>query len=160
MTPTHAALLPVVQNSFGMLRTALDGLPDEAAGWTPAPNTNSLTVLTLHSITSARFWLGNGSGRRASLERYRAEDRAPAFASSGKSIPGLLDAIDAFLPEIEAILSAGDEVSLTAAIEWPADEPDDQPRSGIGCLFHGVAHLREHVGQAQLMRDLWLALQS
>ena len=30
-------------------------------------------------------------------------------------------------------------------------------RTGVDMLIGGRAHLREHVGQAQLMRDLWLS---
>jgi hypothetical protein len=141
-----------------MLRDALDGLPDEAADWTPAPNTNSLTVLTIHSLTSLKFWLGNGSGRQMTFERYRAEDRAPSFASTAQPVAALIERIDAALPEIEAILAAGDEASLSAKLPpAPADAAPDLPETGVGCLFQAVAHLREHVGQAQLMRDLWLA---
>ena len=112
MTPTHAALLPVLTNSLNMLREALDGLPDEATAWTPAPNTNSLTVLTMHSLTSLRFFLGNGSGRVTEISRYRAEDRAEAFASKPESAASLIAHIDAAVPGYRAILEGGTEADL------------------------------------------------
>lgn len=156
MTPTHAALLPVLTNSLNMLREALDGLPDEATAWTPAPNTNSLTVLTMHSLTSLRFFLGNGSGRVTEISRYRAEDRAEAFASKPESAASLIAHIDAALPGYRAILEGGTEADLTAAISWPPEDAPNLPATGAGCLFHAIGHCREHVGQAMLMRDLWL----
>lgn len=157
MTPTHAALLPILRNSLDMLRAALDGLPDEATGWTPAPNTNSLTVLTVHSLTSVRFFLGNGSGHVRTITDYRTEDRTPAFASQRQPAAALIARIDAALPGLEALLENASEADLAAAMTWPPDDAPNLPATGTGCLFHAIAHLREHVGQAQLMRDLWFA---
>ena len=157
MTPTHAALLPILRNSLAMLREALDGLPNEATGWTPAPNTNSLTVLTVHSLTSVRFFLGNGSGHARTIAAYRAEDRTPAFASQGQPSAELIARIGATLPELEALLENASEADLTVKMTWPPEDAATLPATGGGCLFHAIAHLREHVGQAQLMRDLWLA---
>ncbi len=157
MTPTHAATLIVLRESLGMLRDAIDGLPDEAADWRPAPGTNSVAVLVTHSITSARFFLGNGSNRPGSIVRYRAEERARSFEASGVAVAGLVKAIDAFIPEAEEMLANGDEASLAAIVDWSAEAPGEPVRSGVECLLRAVAHLREHVGQVQLMRDLWLA---
>lgn len=157
MTPTHAALLPVLRSSLAMLREALDGLPDDATGWTPAPNTNSLTVLTVHSLTSVRFFIGNGSGHVRTITEYRTDDRTPAFASQGQPAATLAERIDATLPELEALLANASEADLAAAMTWPPEDAATLPATGVGCLFHAVAHLREHVGQAQLMRDLWFA---
>ena len=157
MTPTHTAALNVARESFAMLRTAVDGLPIEAADWTPAPDTNSLDVLASHCITSARFWFGCGSGVRASATGYQRGERAPSFEAHGKGTAELTAMIDAFQPELMAILEAGTEADLDVTVDWPGEQTDMAVRSGRECLFHAVAHLREHVGQAQLMRDVWLA---
>ena len=69
-----------------MLRDAIDGLPDEAADWRPVPRTNSAAVLVIHSITSTRFWLRNGSSAPGSIARYRAEERARSFEAWGVGI--------------------------------------------------------------------------
>lgn len=139
-----------------MLREAVHDLPDEATAFTPAPNTNSLTVLTIHSLTSIAFFLGNGAGHPKTMEAYRAEDRTPAFAAHGEPSARLIARIDAAIPELEALLNNGSQADLDREVAWPADV-SGLPATGLGCLFHGVAHLREHVGQAQLMRDLWFA---
>ena len=157
MTPTHAAALIVVRESLTLMHKALEGLPDEAAGWRPAPGTNSLVVLVEHSITSTRFWLRNGSNQRGSLLRYRAEDRAPAFGATGKSIADLVRDLDSFAREAEATLSGGDERALEAVLDWRSEDASEPVHTGVEALLRGLAHLREHVGQAELMRDLWLA---
>ena len=157
MTPTHAATLIVLRESLTMLRDAVAGLPDEAADWRPVPGTNSVAVLLTHALTSSRFFLGNGSGRPGSIVHYRAEERARAFEASGLAIGELVRAIDAFIPEAEEILANGDAASLAGVLDWRAESPGEPTRTGVECLFRAVAHLREHVGQVQLMRDLWLA---
>jgi hypothetical protein len=160
MTPTHQVTNDVARQSFAMLKEAIAGLPDEAFDWTPAPNTNSLTVLTRHSIAASRFFLGVASGRPGSVAEYRKGDRADAFRAQGGNASALTRAIDDFLPEMASILAAGSDAHLMEMIGWPDEAPDIPTRSGAEVLVAGIGHLREHVGQAQLMRDLWLARQS
>jgi hypothetical protein len=143
-----------------MLKEAIAGLPDEAFDWTPAPNTNSLTVLTRHCIAAARFFFQVASGQPGSIAEYRKGDRAEAFKAQGGNAAELIRAIDEFLPEMGSILAGGSEEDLAAMTGWPDEAPDVPTRSGAEILVAGIGHLREHVGQAQLMRDLWLASQS
>jgi uncharacterized damage-inducible protein DinB len=157
MTPTHAAASQVVRESVAMIVDALDGLPDAAAEWTPAPNTNSIAVLTAHAASSTRFWLANGAGAVSSIRHYRADDRAPSFETHGKSIAALRELIQALPADAEAILAKGTEADLTTVVAWPDEDPGEPPRTGAHCIVHAAGHLREHVGQVQLMRDLWLA---
>lgn len=140
-----------------MFREALTALPDEAADWSPVSGGNTAVVLVTHSITSTRFWIGNGSGQQGSMARYRAEERAPSFEARGLTIAVLAARIDAFAAEAEQILASGDAASLEAIIDWRAEDPAEPLRTGVEALLRAVAHLREHVGHMQLMRDLWLA---
>lgn len=153
MTPTHQAALTVAQESFAMFAEALAGLPDEALVWRPdADNTNSLAVLAAHSLSATRFWLANGAGVGKSIEEYRRVDRGPAFAAGGAGdYPAQFDQM---LSGLATLFAAGTEAHLLADVAQPADPV--MTRTGVGCLIHGIGHLREHVGQAQLMRDLWL----
>ena len=160
MTPTHQTVLAVSRQSLGMLKQAIGGLPDEALDWVPAPNTNSLTVLVRHSMSSARFFYSVASGRPGSFADYRAGDRSEAFAAEGGNALSLTQAIDDFLPELEVILGGGSDQHLTEMIGWPGEAPEMPTRTGMEVLIAGVGHLREHVGQAQLMRDLWLGRNS
>lgn len=155
MTPTHAAALRETFEYFDLLKDALGGLPDDAVNWTPAPKTNSIAVLVQHSIAATRFWLRNGSGQVDSISRYRAEDRGPAFQAQGATTASLEAAITAAASEFEQILAAGTPECLDTMVGW-AEDPAAE-RHAISGLMHATSHLAEHVGQAQLMRDLWFA---
>ncbi len=157
MTPTHQAALDVTRQSFGMLREAITDLPDEAFDWTPAANANSLTVLTRHSLAACRFFFGVVSGQPGSIAEYRKGDRAEAFRAQGGTCATLTAAIDDALNDFETVLAPGAEAHLNEMIGWPDEAPDIPTRSGREILINGIGHLREHVGQAQLMRDIWLA---
>ena len=156
MTPTHQAALSVSRDSFAMLAAALEGLPDEALSWRPeAANSNSIAVLATHCVTSARFWLGLGAGQVGSIDDYRRRFRAPSFEVAGAAGGELMGEFEAVLAELADVMSQGTDSHLTAGIGWPEDQ--SLKFTGAEALFRSVGHLREHVGQAQLMRDLWLA---
>jgi len=156
MTPTHTAALNVALDSFAMLRASMDGLPDEALDWSPAPGVmNPLSVLIVHSLTASRFLIGLGCGRAASLSEYRAGERAASFATKSATVPSLRAQIDAMQAEIVSLLESGTQTHLEAWIDFPEDA--SFAKSGVQCLVHGVAHLREHVGHAQALHDLWVA---
>lgn len=157
MTPTHQSALDVTRQSFGMLKDAIAALPHEAFDWTPAPNTNSLTVLTRHSLAACSFFFAVVAGQPGSIADYRKGDRAEAFRAQGGTAATLTRAIDTGLRDFEAILAPGTDAHLAEMIGWPDEAPDIPTRSGREILINGIGHLREHVGQAQLMRDLWLA---
>lgn len=140
-----------------MFRDALQGLPDDALLWKPAASANSLAVLAVHTVTATRFFLKCGCGQVGSIAEYRRTERAEAFQTSSATVAGLLAAFDALAREAETILAAGDERHLLLTVSWPDADPPVPSRTGAGSLFAAVGHLREHVGQAQLTRDLWLA---
>jgi uncharacterized damage-inducible protein DinB len=145
----------VMRDSFQMLSEALQNLPDAAMDWQPAENANSFGVLVLHSVSATRFLVRAGVGEQVSLAEYRAEDRPAAFASKGRSVAELARAITDARTEIEQLVASADADGLSAMRTFPEDPSQD--KTGVQCLIHAAAHLREHVGQAQLTRDLWLA---
>ncbi|MCK9520498.1 MAG: DinB family protein [Dehalococcoidia bacterium] len=155
MHPTYEAANFVLRDSFAMLAAALEGLPDAALDWTPTSGMSSLAVLATHSITSTLFWAGAAAGASPERDRYLGKDRPASFQARGTNTDLLRERISSVLPDIERILRQGTEVSLEEEMPWVED--DGRHRTGAECLVHAAAHLREHVGQAQLMRDLWLA---
>jgi hypothetical protein len=155
METTYGAARIVTRLSLDMLREALVGLPDAAAEWKPLPTANSLNVLVVHSLTSSRFFLGCGAGRALSRRQYLESDRVAAFEARGLPIAALVSAIDAAAAEFDALLAAAPADALAATVAWP-DYPEER-YTGAECVIRAIAHLREHVGQVQLMRDLWLA---
>jgi hypothetical protein len=158
MEAPYQAALTVTRESFAMMRQALDGLPPEALDWTPLANANSIAVLVEHSITATRFWMDAGSGRIRSLADYRAGERADSFRVAGAGAPEWQQRIDGYLAELEAALNSATPDDLERVAAWP-DLPDAPRASGHECLQRAIGHLREHVGQVQLTRDLWLARQ-
>lgn len=154
-TPTHAAALVVARDSLRMLRAALDGMPPEMADWAPAPNTNSVNVLVAHSIAATRFFMGLGCGRPGSITQYRREDRARAFEARGSTPVQMMAAVEAFSRELEDMLAGGSPADLERVNTWRDEGETEIEPSGMEALFRAVGHLREHVGQVQLMRDLW-----
>ncbi|MEX0781193.1 MAG: DinB family protein [Dehalococcoidia bacterium] len=155
-TPTHLAALEDVEDSLKWLREVISGLPMEALDLVPAPGANSITVLVSHALPSTVFWVQAGSGKAPSHRAYVKNHRNQAFEKSGLSEADLIRVIDSAGRAAEAALQDGSEAHLAALYEHD-DEPDEPPVTGATCLVHGVSHLREHVGQAALMRDLWLA---
>ncbi len=156
MTPTHAAALASATDSLSLLKETLAVLPDEALNYVPQPGLNPLAVLIAHSISATRFLFLLGTGQVSSFVEYRNGSRAASFEAKGTGIAKVNAEVDAFLAELEGILAQGTEAHLADVPTYPGE--DDAPRrSGALCLIHGSAHLREHVGQAELMRDLFLA---
>lgn len=155
MATTHGAARIVTRLSLEMLREGLSGLPDAAAGWKPLPAANSMSVLVVHSLTSSRFFLGCGAGRQLSRRQYLESERVAAFETPAMTIASLVAATDAAAAEFDALLASAPAAALDAPVTWP-DYPDER-YTGSECVIRAIAHLREHVGQVQLMRDLWLA---
>jgi hypothetical protein len=146
----------VTRESFTMMRSALEGLPPEALAWKPAADANTISVLVTHSITATRFWMDAGAGRQRSIAEYRAGERAESFRTGGTGAAALQSQIDAYVSEMEAALGTATAADLVRVAAWP--DVDDAPTaSGYECLHRAIAHLREHVGQVQLTRDLWLS---
>lgn len=154
MQVVFAAIDAVIEQSLAMLRDAIQELPDSALDWTPLAGTSSVAVLAIHGLSSLRFWVAAGAGLEPSQEVYLREERPEAFRSRDRKVPGLVEAIDAARGQLRETLAKGDERALEAQVPF---ETEGRRLTGAECLVRGVAHLREHVGQAQLMRDLWLS---
>jgi len=155
METTYAAALAVIRQSIEMFREALRGLPDDAMDWIPAAAMSPLSVLVAHNCSSLRFFAGCGAGRVSSIGAYREGARAAAFRARGLTAAAALQECDAAESDVAALLQAAGPADLEATIRWP-EEPG-MVMSGAEALLRSVGHLREHVGHAQLMRDLWQA---
>lgn len=138
-----------------MFRQALRGLPDEAMAWVPATGMNPLSVLVAHTCSSLRFFMGCAAGQVTSLQAYRSGPRAASFADTGWDLARALRELDGLEEELAALLAAAPTAALGSTIAWPEDP--SLSMTGAEALFRSVGHLREHVGHAQVMRDLWLA---
>ncbi len=156
MHPAYQASLNIANLSFDLFRSVLDDLPEEAVHWKPAGAGNTTQVLVNHSIVATRFWLQVGCGIERSLKEYRAGEREEAFLDQSKTIAGLKRDIDAYLEQLARECEGGSEETLNRVTLF-ADVPDRVEVTGYEAILRGLAHLREHIGEAQLMRDLWKA---
>ncbi|MCC6381885.1 MAG: DinB family protein [Dehalococcoidia bacterium] len=151
--PTYAAAAAVAGASLTTLGGVLDKLPDGALDWTPVSGTNAIAVLTIHSLTSLEFWLSAGAGRGPSRAEY-LERRAEAFRARGLSVAMLQERLTQTTTFVVATLGDAEERGLATVMPW---EVEGARVTGAECLFRGIGHLREHVGEAQLTRALWMA---
>ncbi|MGO8951255.1 MAG: DinB family protein [Ktedonobacterales bacterium] len=124
---------------------AFDALPDEAFIWHPPfPSSNSLSVISLHAISSAEWWVLSCVGD-ASLDRERDNEFA-ALASWPELRPRFL----AFLAASEALLESMSSEQLAAISRHPAGD-----RMNRRCLTHTIEHLGLHLGHAEITIDWW-----
>ncbi len=153
MNSAYHAVLVVTRTALEALDAAIAELPDPAAAWVPSEGLNSIAVLTRHSLTATAFLAATGAGLTPDREIYLKQDRAPAFATKRATVAALRADIQRLLDDIGPILGRGAEATLEQPAAWAW--PDGRTPNCGEVLVHSVGHLKEHVGQVQLMRDLW-----
>jgi uncharacterized damage-inducible protein DinB len=145
-------ILNNLQELHDDIRSAVKGLPPIALDWTPGPDMNSINVLTVHLTGAERFWLGDVVAREPS-----GRDRETEFKVQGLSETSLVARLKANEDYLQKTLAP-----FTLQI---LDEERVSPRNGrvvtVGwALGHALKHTALHVGQIQLMRQLWDQQQS
>ena len=136
---------------FDRLLETIADLDDEAVNWKPpVPGGNSLLVLVTHALASAEeHVVGKAAGKTV------VRNRDAEFVVTGGS--GHLAAraaevrrrIDDALAALEGRL---DEERDPPVGKWPVPRGTARDR-----LIHSVSHTAEHVGHAQMTRDLYVA---
>ena len=127
------------------LRDEVRGLDAAALNWTPAPDTNSIAALVVHTLGSEAEVLR--TVRALSGERDRdAEFRRRA--DTADELIQLLDGGDAYLREMTSGITADD----LAASRPRGDRP---PQTGRYWLISNYGHAREHLAHIQLTKQLY-----
>jgi len=132
------------------IHAAIDGLPTDALNWRPTPDdTNSIAVLAIHSLTSTRTWLSV-----AVDEPLPSRNRDAEFEATARKPAELLHFVDS---ATAVCLSLIDE---DRAVDWSAlrshwDDEQETKLFAAWALLPALEHLREHVGQISLTRQLW-----
>lgn len=133
---------------FDRLLKTIDGLGDEAVNWKPAaPGANSLLVLVTHTLGSAEDHVVRVAAGMTVVRNRDAE-----FAAKGGATHLASRAADVRRRVAEALSTLEgrlDEEREVPFREWPAPKATVRDR-----LINSVAHTVEHVGHAQLTRDL------
>lgn len=147
---SYEAAAEIVESQLAELRKALEGCTAEELNRRPAgDDTNPLAVLAAHALGSTRSWLSIATGSPLPERDRDAEFRTvvddPAdfmawFEDAASACRALLDADDAFDP------------SRVGTAPWTSQP--DEPVTAAWALLHALEHLSEHVGHAQLTRQL------
>jgi len=125
------------------LRTLVKELDETALDRVPAAGENSIAVLVTHTLGSELGWLHRAADRPFKRDRD-AEFRARALRSA------LTDAIDATEREGAELIRATADSGLAAS----RGVFGGQELTAGGCITHSLAHTAEHVGHAELTRNL------
>jgi len=145
--PTIVAARELFDEAFGGMRDAIEGLSAEALAWRPpADDSNPITVLAVHSMHSTRWWLTASRGLP-----LPDRDRPSEFVAETGGDAELLEFFDRMVTECRGRLDPAEPFEPDAE----RSIPDDEPVSAAWALLHALEHLREHVAQAQLTRQLW-----
>jgi uncharacterized damage-inducible protein DinB len=125
-------------------REVVTGLDAEALNWKPGADTNSIAILVSHSLDAERFLLANSVN--VELDR----DRESKFRAQASGADELLALIDEIETDVDGYLDKTTAESLSAEVARPG-----RTRTGAWWALHAVEHSCEHVGQAELTRQMW-----
>ncbi len=132
------------------MHAAIDGLPTDALNWRPTPeDTNSIAVLAIHSLSSTRHWLSV-----AVDEPLPSRDRDAEFEATARKPAELLHFVDSATAVCLSLVDK-DRVVDWSALRSHWDDKRETKFFAAWALLHALEHLREHVGQVSLTRQLW-----
>ena len=139
-----------ITSSINRLVVCLDGLSESELNWKPLPNGNSLYVLVTHTLANTEEnILGVLCGQP--VTRHREDE----FRASG----GSSELIQKKWSELRERIGEGLEDLSPNSL----NEEREHPRRGIvkgrEILIVVARHTAEHLGQAELTRDLMLSKQ-
>lgn len=146
MLPESLLFWRYIAGSLDRLVGCLDGLDAEALNWyPPAPGANSLYTLAMHTL---------GNAEENILETLCGlpvgRDRAGEFAARGDDPATVV----ARWHDLRARLAAALEALPPGALDTPCQHPRRGPVTGRDILIVVARHAAEHLGQAELTRDL------
>ena len=145
MDPVVAKIAEQFQVVHGLLRDEVRDLPVEELNWKPAPETNSIAVLVVHTLGSEAEVL------RVAADVPGDRDRPAEFRATANDAEDLLREIDQADAYIEAM------APRITAEDLAAERPrgDRPPETGLHWLLTNYGHAREHLGHIQLTKQLY-----
>jgi hypothetical protein len=156
--PTIQAAREILGEQVGGMRQAIDGLTVEGLGWRPAgEDTNTIGVLVVHAMHSTRWWLSAATGAD-----MPDRDRPSEFRTEVADVDELRSLFEGFAAQCGALLDGVTAFDGAAERSTPSTSRGgrsgrSETVTGAWALLHALEHLREHVAQAQLTRQLWEA---
>lgn len=147
MHPWYAEYLDELTNQIQHLKRALEGLSSNALDWTPGEGFSSLAVLGAHVAGSCTYWISDVVGQHPSGRNRDAE-----FATLHADGETLLARLDRVLDLAHTTVEPLTLEDLTASRFSPRH---NQERTITWGLFHALNHAAQHVGHAQITRQLY-----
>lgn len=150
--PTITAARDILDDSLIELRKAVDGCSAGELNRRPAgEDSNGIAVLVTHAFGSTRSWLSLAVG--ASLPD---RDRDAEFLVVVEDAGAFMATFDATASACRDLLDTDEpfDPGRTGTAPW-LTYGSDEPVTAAWALLHALEHLREHVGHAQLTRQLW-----
>ena len=148
MDPVVAKIAEQFQVVHGNLRDEVRSLSVEELNWKPAPETNSIAVLIVHTLGSEAEVL------RVAANVPGERDRPAEFRVAATDADDLLREIDQADAYIEAM------APRITAEDLAAERPrgDRPPETGLHWLLTNYGHAREHLAHIQLTKQLYAEL--
>jgi hypothetical protein len=128
------------------LREEISALDSEALNWAPGLDTSSIGTIVTHVLGAEAEMLRNV------LHIPTNRNRDAEFAPQMHKRDHLLRLIDAADQDWEELAPRIDEDALSALMPRP-NKPD--PQSGLFWLVRNYGHIREHLAQVQLTKQLY-----
>lgn len=126
---------------------AIRYLPPEALDWVPSPGGNSLSVLVVHTAGAEKFWLGDVVANEPT-----GRDRPAEFKVKGLTTQELEAILNESLGFAELVLGKLNLEDLQATRINPRN---DQEVTLAWALGHTLRHTALHLGNIQVIRDIW-----
>src|SRR5262249_55506253 len=118
----------------------------------PLTDTSSLAVLVEHAVTGTYMLVESALTGTLDRGTYMSEARPAAFAITAADETALHASLDRLNALAERLQQEAPARGFSAEVATPpAGQP---PRTRVFSLIHAVQHLREHVGHAQLTRQM------
>jgi hypothetical protein len=145
MDPVVEKIAEQFQVVHSQLRDEVRDLSVEELNWKPAPDTNSIAVLVVHTLGSEAEVL------RVAAKAPNVRDRDAEFRVSNRTADDLvreLDQADSYLEAMAPRITAEN-----LAEELPRG--DRPPETGLHWLVTNYGHAREHLAHIQLTKQLY-----
>jgi hypothetical protein len=129
----------------GQLRDEVRDCSVEELNWKPAPETNSVAALVVHTLGSEAEVL------RVAAKVEGERDRDAEFRATANDAEDLIrqiDQADSYLEALAPRITAENLAELLARGER-------EPQTGLHWLVTNYGHAREHLGHIQLTRQLY-----
>ncbi len=145
MDPMVAKLEELFKSIHAQLRDEVRGVSTDELNWKPAPGTNSIAALVVHTLGSeAEVWrvAANVKGER---------DRDAEFqvtADDAASLLRELDQADSYLEALAPRVTAQDLEDVRARGER-------EPQTSLHWLVTNYGHAREHLAHIQLTKQMY-----